>query len=109
VKHEFDYLVKLFKEDPQKFEKCQRAAITEFIESRSTETHKQRLRCFQWKLEQELNHYKDPIARLNIMVEKFWAGVINFDNVLKGPPPPKNSNNVISFTPKKKVDFNSPL
>jgi len=73
----FDELVELFKEDPDAFEEYRK----EFVEQRITELcidcpEKLELcKRFQWRLEQELAKYKDPMARYNAMVSMFWDQV----------------------------------
>ena len=52
-----------------------------------------RLRCQQWRLEQELSKHTDPLDRYNAMVVLFWRGVADFKDALDGkitkPPPCK--------------------
>ena len=58
--------------------------IEDFINSCPPE-QQERLRKFQWKLEQDLNRYKDPVARFNRMVEIFWEQVNTFYQALENP------------------------
>lgn len=55
----------------------QKEALEKFFESLPPERQK-RMRAYQWRLDQELRHYKDPVARMNRMVELFWEGVAEF-------------------------------
>jgi len=55
--------------------------IEDFISS-LPEERQQRLRQLQWKIDGELRKYKDPIARMNKMIELFWDGVAEFKEVL---------------------------
>jgi hypothetical protein len=48
--------------------------IEDYISSLPTE-RQLRLRQLQWKIDGELRKYKDPIAKMNKMVELFWDGV----------------------------------
>jgi hypothetical protein len=82
MEYDFDYLKGLHEEDPEKFAEVTAQMIEDFINGLPEE--KQAIhRAKQWRLEQELGKFKDPIARMNKMVELFWGGVNKFDNILK--------------------------
>lgn len=73
--------------------------IEDFINSCSEE-NQQSLRQLQWRLDQELNKYKNPVARYNRMVELFWDQVTTFQQALENPSSlmidgPSKTNNVI--------------
>lgn len=73
--------------------------IETFIASCSPE-RQERLRQFQWRLDQELNRYKDPVARYNRMIELFWDGVTIFHQSLENPSLLKKdgiTDNVVKF------------
>lgn len=43
-----------------------------------------RLRKIQAGIDRELRRYKDPVARMNKMVELFWKGFAKFHRALNG-------------------------
>ena len=59
-----------------------RKTIEDFIDSIEDEDRKLRLEQLQFRIDRELHTYKDPVARMNKMVELFWAGVAEFDEAL---------------------------
>ncbi len=60
----------------------QEQALEDFLASFPKEKQ-QRMRAIQWRLEQDLCKYKDPIARMNRMVVLFWEGVNKFKDELR--------------------------
>ena len=65
-------------------ERKQRA--NEFIEEfiGSLPEHKQKVfRQKQWCIESELIKYKNPVMKMNKMIELFWEGVKEFKDVTK--------------------------
>lgn len=80
----------------EEFLKVSQAAVEDYI-SELPEDKQQRARAQQWKLEQDLRHYKDPTARFNRMVEIFWEGFREFQAALDGCVPEKQQNNVVEF------------
>ena len=57
------------------------AALEAFL-NKLPQERQTRMRAYQWRLEQELSHYKDPVARMNKMVELFWDGVNKFKDMV---------------------------
>lgn len=102
----FDELKTLFEEDPVAAEDKVKEILEEYISSLDEE-RQQRARAFNWRLQQDLRKYKDPVARMNVMVEKFWAGVQEFQQALEGKHPDQifdqrgSPSDVIKF-PKQK-------
>ena len=103
----FDYeqLRELYEDDPLEFEEYTRGVIDDWIKQHP-EDKQQRLRSIQWRIDQELNKYKDPITRMNRMVELLWKGVSKFDEILNQPPPipsetPTNTSEIIDFPGNK--------
>jgi len=82
VKHDHEYLSKLYVEDPEEFKRVTAAMINEAIDGTRAE-NREILRAKQWRLEQELNKIHDPVERMNRMVSMFWAGVNEFVEVTK--------------------------
>ncbi len=101
----FDDLKNLHCLDPDKFEKIAKKMIEDAINCARPE-NRERMRAKQWRLEQELEKIKDPVARMNRMVVIFWEGVNDFKRVLTNPPesltPSKKSKpyNIIEFKNK---------
>lgn len=74
---------KLARENPELFEEQARKAIDDFISS--TPEHQQpRLRGIQFTIDTTLGQIKDPIVRMNKMVEIFWEGAAKFSDALHG-------------------------
>lgn len=80
----FDELKTLFETDPVAAEQKANEIIEEYIMTLPDE-RQQRVRAINWRIQQELRHVKDPTARMNKMVEMFWNGVKEFQDVLKSP------------------------
>ncbi len=80
----FDELKTLYETDPPAAEEKAKQIINEYISTLEPEKQ-QRAQAFQWRIEQDLKKFKDPIARLNRMVEMFWKGVKEFQRTLENP------------------------
>jgi hypothetical protein len=78
---DFDFLKELYQEDPQRFHEYTRNVINTFIDS-LPEDRQRRAKGIQWKLDMGLRKYKDPVARMNRMVELFWQQVGEFQQIL---------------------------
>ena len=57
--------------------------IRDFIDEIPDPERRLRAQQYQWQIEGELRKYKDPVARMNHMIEIFWAGVYEFNDALK--------------------------
>lgn len=77
----FDFLSNLFKENPQAFDEYRQEVLEEFFES-LPEERQQKARQAQWNLDNDLRHYKDPVARYNRMVELFYNQLDEFRQAL---------------------------
>jgi hypothetical protein len=97
----FDELKTLFETNPQAAEQKCNEIIENYILS-LPEDRQQRARSFQWQLEQKLRHYKDPIARMNKMIELFWSGVNKFHTALTEPETLIRSVDPVVQFPSKK-------
>ncbi len=73
-----------YEKDPDKFEAIKNEIIKETIES-FPEKFQQRAYGIQFTLDCELRKYKNPVARMNRMVEIFWYKVAEFQDVLNDP------------------------
>src|ERR1700722_8067218 len=80
----FEELKTLFETDPVAAEAKVQEILEEYILTLEPE-RQQRARAYNWRLQQELRKFKDPIARMNKMVELFWKGVQKFHTVLANP------------------------
>jgi len=101
----FDELVELCKTDPDAFEEYRITQIDKAITDMcgACEEAQSRCRRYQWRLEQDLNKFKNPIARYNRMVELFWEGVGDFENLtrtLEVPETPTKKAAVLPFKSK---------
>ena len=103
----YNELTDLFEKDPSAAEKRSKEIIEDFINSIPEEERRLRLQRIQWNVEQQLRKYKDPIARMNKMVELFWKQFNEFHKVLNDPfsynnNRKKKTNNIVTFLPKEK-------
>jgi hypothetical protein len=69
--------------DHLRMEEVTRSTIEEFINSIEDEERRLKLQRLQFRIDRELRNYKDPVARMNKMVELFWEGFKEFDEVLQ--------------------------
>ena len=74
----------LFQADPAIFEKKSRQLIDALIAD-FPEDMRQRARSWQFRLDHELNQYKDPVSRMNAMIELFWSGFARFQQAVIEP------------------------
>lgn len=84
TKEIIEQLSGLYQLDPQEFERQSRAIITRTIAS-FPEHHRKRAQGLQFKIDCTLSKYKDPVARMNKMVEIFWKNFQQFHDVLHNP------------------------
>ena len=82
LEEQYKKLSDLHETDFEAFEVYRTKLIEEAIE-RLPENRQQKARQNQWKLDNTLRKYKDPVARMNKMVEIFWEGVYDFRDVIK--------------------------
>ena len=74
----------LYQKNPDKFEELRKQLITQTIEKFPAK-HRKRAHGLQFKIESRLRKYKDPIVRMNKMVEIFWEQFGLFHEVLQDP------------------------
>jgi hypothetical protein len=77
-------LGQLYRCDPEAFARRSRLLIQSLIDG-FPEGQRSRAYGLQLKIDAELSRYKDPVARMNRMVELFWQGVGDFQEVLTDP------------------------
>lgn len=80
----FDELRTLFQTDSVAAEQKAQEIMEEYIQSLEPEK-RQRAQAYNWRIQQELKKFKDPVARMNRMVEMFWIGVNQFHETLQDP------------------------
>ncbi|WP_305045751.1 DUF3135 domain-containing protein [Geoalkalibacter sp.] len=80
----FEGLSSLYQEDPEKFEEQRRLLIAQTIESFPEEC-RQRAYGLQFTIDCRLRKYKDPIMRMNKMVEIFWQQFAQFQETINDP------------------------
>jgi len=101
----FDELMELYKADPEAYETYRKETIEKHITDLCADCPDRLERClqFQWQLEQQLNKFKDPIARYNAIVSIFWSQVSEFQNAVELQQvlsEAKQNSNILNF-PKK--------
>lgn len=77
-------LTGLYQKDPQEFEKMRTMLIEQTIAAFPAR-HRQRAYGMQFIIEMRLKKYKDPVVRMNKMVEIFWEQFGLFHDVLQDP------------------------
>ncbi|GMQ95383.1 MAG: hypothetical protein BMS9Abin13_496 [Patescibacteria group bacterium] len=102
AEREFERQMKLLQDDPTEFERQSREKIEKVIQNAPPHLQK-RLHGIQFQIDTTLAHYKNPIARMNKMVELFWIKAQKLDDALRGlHPSPKRDEEarVIPFLAK---------
>lgn len=74
----------LYEKDPVRFESLRREIIATTINS-FPEKFQQRAYGIQFTLDCELDRIKNPVARMNRMVEIFWGMFAEFQTVINDP------------------------
>jgi len=104
-------LTGLYQKDPEEFEKMRTVLIEQTIQA-FPERHRQRAYGLQFIIEMRLKKYKDPVVRMNKMVEIFWEQFGLFHDILQDPvraaAKRENKNTkamVIPFRRKKSSDM----
>lgn len=77
-------LESLYEKDPDRFEDLRREIINNAINS-YPEKFRLRARGIQFTLDSELNKYKNPVVRMNRMVELFWEKFSEFQTAVSDP------------------------
>ncbi len=77
-------LTGLYQKDPEAFEALRKKLIRRTIEE-FPEPHRQRAYGMQFQIEAQLHKYKDPLVRMNRMVELFWEQFEKFQVALTDP------------------------
>lgn len=80
---DFDTLSRLAQEDPDAFEEYRKATLEGYFSS-LPEEQSTRARQLQWRLDGELLHIKDPLARMNHVMGKMFESVYELNDLLNG-------------------------
>lgn len=72
---DFDEWATLAKDDPQAFEKMRLAAIDEYLAS-VPDTHRQRLRRLQWRIDQERRLARSPMSACLRISRMMWDSLL---------------------------------
>jgi len=80
----YEKLWPLYKKNPDKFEELRKEIIEQAINS-YPEKYQKRARGIQFVLDCELNKHKNPISRMNCMVELFWGKFFDFQAAISDP------------------------
>ncbi len=80
----FEELSELYQTDPEKFEEQRRILIERTISEFPREC-RERAQGLQFTIDARLHRYKDPIMRMNKMVEIFWEHFARFQETVNDP------------------------
>ena len=80
----YEKLQGVYQKDPDEFERLSRELIRQALDDVPDE-FKAQAYGIQRKIEHQLRKYKDPIARMNAMVEIFWQQFQEFQAVINDP------------------------
>lgn len=78
----YERLNKLRQENPDELEREAKKILDDHFASIQNDDQRLHLQQLQFRLDGELRHYKDPVARMNKMVEIFWKGFNKFKQTL---------------------------
>lgn len=102
---DFDSMSLIAKQDPEKFERIRQMAINEFIESVPLE-RRHRLRCLQWRIDQERRNCTPLSACLKIS-KMMWDHLLGAGGLLGQQNHPLLANIQIEHGPAKIISFPS--
>lgn len=80
----YEQLQGVYQKDPEEFNRLSGDLIRRALDDVPDE-FKAQAYGIQRKIEHQLNKYKDPIARMNAMVEIFWQQFQEFQDVVNDP------------------------
>ncbi|SDL42753.1 Protein of unknown function [Geoalkalibacter ferrihydriticus] len=80
----FDELSSLYQDDPDRFEEQRKVLIEQAIEN-FPEDFRRRAQGLQFTIDCKLHKYRDPIMRMNKMVEIFWEHFSLFQETINDP------------------------
>lgn len=74
IKPDFDERLRLYREDPEEYERLRQRLIEEVIES-VDEDRRESLRRFHWRIETEFRKHKSPIGAFIALQKMFFEQV----------------------------------
>ncbi len=80
----YEQLQGIYQQDPEEFERLSSDLIRQALDDVPDELKAQAY-GIQRRIEHQLKKYKDPIARMNAMVEIFWQQFHEFQAVINDP------------------------
>lgn len=80
----YEKLQGVYQLDPNKFEQIREELIRQALDEMPEEL-RARAYGMQRQIDHQLKRYRDPVARMNAMVEIFWRQVYEFQAVLNNP------------------------
>ena len=98
---EFKQWVKMAQDDPELFERLRLEAINEAIED-APESHQQRLRCLQWRIDQERRKASNPLSACVRISRMMWESVSGQGGLLE------NLNQIQAVVAGRKTAFAEP-
>lgn len=100
---DFDSMSLIAKDDPEQFERLRRAAIDEFIESAPLD-RQHRLRCLQWRIDQERRNCSPLSACLKIS-KMMWDHLMSSEGLLGRQSYQSFTDAPVGASPAKVIDF----
>ncbi len=82
ISFEFDEWLGIARRDPDAFEKMRRSAIDSVI-SQAPPANQQRLRCLQWRIDQERRRARTPLAACIRISQMMWESVTGQGGLLQ--------------------------
>lgn len=104
IKSSLEKVPDLSRTNPKEFEQEKREKIENVINN-ANPRYKAKLKGVQFRIDRSLSRYKNPIVRMNKMVEFFWEGVSTFEKILQGEfldNSTRTSAKIIPFSQKRK-------
>lgn len=102
----YEQLRGIYQQDSEEFDRLSRDLVRQALDG-IPEEYRAKAYGIQRRIEHQLTKYKDPIARLNAMVEIFWRQVYEFLAIVHGPQEVLE-NKRCSGPPAKTIPFKGP-
>lgn len=80
---DFDYWLSLAKANPEQFE-IERNQVIDAAIRQAPKTHQHRLRCLQWRLDQERSQARHPMAACVAISRQMWSSLYVLSDALHG-------------------------
>ena len=82
---DFDKMMGLYKTNPKAFETYRKQLIEDVINKIEDPECRQRMKGFQFRIDNKLNKYKNPLMRFEEMQRLFWLQFYKLKKVLHNP------------------------